>query len=148
MLDSSDKPFVCDGSAVAEFAPFRARMRRHRWWMIGGFLVYFGSGGVAALWPQVGLWIMGSLLLGWCCALGGAIASAFTRFGCPRCSREVRDLGTFCPECGAAGLTKAGRLKRAHCGHCGKHLVRGRWPNFVFRVCSHCRVLLDPHGFR
>lgn len=67
---------------------------------------------------------------------------------CPACHRnlDVRKLGDFCPECGAANLKPGDLLSSPQCDACGKKLRRRKGRLFKIRACTHCGLFLDDEG--
>ena len=91
-------------------------------------------------------WVVGAFFLCWLALL----IFAFTRpsLECPACHGvlDSRELGSFCPECGASNLKPGGWFRAPHCEVCGKSLRRGKSRQFTIRACTHCGVILDEKG--
>jgi hypothetical protein len=76
-------------------------------------------------------------------------------FMCPGCIYPLKELHTYCPECGHAGLVPAVShwlsTTPAHCTACSKDLVitsgkDGGSRQYTIRACSHCGLYLDDEG--
>lgn len=67
---------------------------------------------------------------------------------CPACHEKPlsRDLGSYCPECGAASIQPGGWLRSPRCDSCRKTLRwrKRRW--YRVRACTHCGLTLDEKG--
>jgi hypothetical protein len=91
-------------------------------------------------------WIVGAFFICWLFLVIVAITQS--ELECPACHGNLvsRDLGSFCPECGAAGLKPGGWFKSPRCDFCGKNLRRGKSRQYRIRACTHCGLVLDDRG--
>jgi hypothetical protein len=96
-------------------------------------------------------WTIGAFLICW---LSGAAALTQRELECPACHGNIlsRQLGAFCPECGAANLRPGSRFACPHCDACGKTLqrgktlARGKTRRYRIHACTHCGLMLDGKG--
>ena len=95
-------------------------------------------------------WIVGSGFICWLVFLGVGITRLGLELGCPACHGNLfsRELGSYCPECGAGSLKPGTWFRSPHCDSCGKSFWRGkgRYYNYKMRACTHCGVMLDERG--
>lgn len=105
--------------------------------MVAGILLPKGSIG----------WIAGAFFVWWLILV--VVAITRSELQCPACRGNLvsRDLGSFCPECGAANLNPGGWFQSAHCDACGKSLRRGKTRQDRVRACTHCGLMVDEKGF-
>ena len=91
-------------------------------------------------------WFVGAFIICWLVMVIVAITQSSLE--CPACHGDLnsRELGSFCPECGAIGLKPSGWFKAAHCDSCGKSLRRGKSRQYRIRACTHCGLILDEKG--
>jgi predicted RNA-binding Zn-ribbon protein involved in translation (DUF1610 family) len=93
------------------------------------------------------------LAYGVCCFMVGCFALillvAYVRPSpnCPACHNALdKDLGEFCPECGARAVHRDNWMMRPSCASCGKGLTRGKARHYTIRACTRCGVFLDDTG--
>jgi predicted RNA-binding Zn-ribbon protein involved in translation (DUF1610 family) len=91
-------------------------------------------------------WAMGGFFVCWLAIL--ILVCTQPRLECPACHGDLnsRELGSYCPECGAAGLKPGGWFQAPYCESCDKSLRRSRAQRYRIRACTHCGLMLDETG--
>jgi hypothetical protein len=134
----------------ADFAPVAEQFRRQQ--RIIGWCVF----------SMAGLFLLGMLVpepykAGWSALLAVAVLAgagnlivAWLRLVgllvCPGCNGDLEKLGSYCPECGSAGLQPGGWFTSPHCPTCNRKMRRNKGRKYTIRACSHCGLCLDKQG--
>ena len=129
------------------FAPIAQKYRtgiRYVWvfFIISGVIMATGF-----LLPRYFMgWAMGGFFVCWLAIV--ILACTQPRLECPGCHGDLnsRELGSYCPECGAAGLRPGDWFQAPYCESCGKSLRRSRAQRYRVRACTHCGLMLDETG--
>jgi hypothetical protein len=130
------------------FAPeaqkYRTNMRRAMVVFASAFAILLTG---FALPKSYGGWIVGGFFICWLIFFIFVIMQSSLR--CPACRGDLmaRELGTFCPECGAGGLAPGGWFIAPRCAACRKRLWRGKSRHYRIRACTHCGLKVDEKGF-
>lgn len=128
------------------FRPLVGRYRRYS--LVGVAFFFLGSGSLlmsALVEKDRSAWFVGVFVLCWLSA--AAISLLVPMPSCPSCCNRLnRELGPFCPECGAKAMQPARWFGRPRCSSCAESIsFRGRSRSPV-RACTHCGALLDEKG--
>ncbi|HTB83533.1 MAG TPA: hypothetical protein VK742_07765 [Candidatus Sulfotelmatobacter sp.] len=91
-------------------------------------------------------WIFGAFSICWLVIFFVAIIQSSLE--CPACHGNLvsSELGSYCPECGAANLKPGGWFRVPHCYSCGKSLRRGKTRQYKIHACTHCGLMLSDRG--
>ncbi|MBF9224040.1 hypothetical protein [Hymenobacter ruricola] len=134
----------------AEFAPVAATYRRQKrfvGWCVGilaaGMLLSaVGPASVSTIvGPLVGFGFVACVVVGVVMAVRMA-----GQLRCPGCAGDLEQIGTYCPECGSAGLEPGSWFSAPHCPTCDRKMRRNKGRHYTIRACSHCGLYLDDEG--
>jgi hypothetical protein len=129
------------------FAPTAQKYRSRSRLVFVIFIICFAIILTGFLLPRSSFgWVGGAFFVCWLVIMFVAITQS--ALDCPACRGNLvsRELGSFCPECGAAGLKAGGWFKSPRCDSCGKSLRRGKSRQYRIRACTHCGLMLDDRG--
>jgi hypothetical protein len=127
------------------FRPTADSCRRTQMWLatfVAGFLVCVTLS--LALPESTDDWAIGGAFI--CLLAAFAVILLSPPLRCPACRNNLlaRNLGPYCPECGARALNDAD--DPPHCSAFGRDIRFRNARHFRIRACTHCGVPLDEKG--